>query len=277
MKNILLLTDFSENSWNSIIYALAFFKKIKCNFFILHVSSITDSTTTNNALIGLLSRDDYLKGIQHNMEVLIKKIEKQPINLRHSFKPIIQEPPFIGCIKKIITRFNIYFIVMGKKGSSRLKRLVVGSNTDEVVNKMRCPILVVPENTHFVTPANIIFPTDYNTVITTNMVKTITDLLITYKPIFRIIHITSIKDALTNFQKDNKKKLHKDLHPIEHSFHTFNNFNIEETIEDFIEEQKANLIIMIAKNQNILQRIFIRPNIQRINYHILVPFLILHE
>ena len=36
MKNILLPTDFSENSWNAIKYALQLFKNETCRFFLLN-------------------------------------------------------------------------------------------------------------------------------------------------------------------------------------------------------------------------------------------------
>ena len=36
MKNILLPTDFSDNSWNAIQYAVELFKDEKCNFFLLN-------------------------------------------------------------------------------------------------------------------------------------------------------------------------------------------------------------------------------------------------
>ena len=45
MKNILLPTDFSENSWNAIKYAIHFFEKETCNFYLLYVNRL------NNALI----------------------------------------------------------------------------------------------------------------------------------------------------------------------------------------------------------------------------------
>ena len=37
MMNILLPTDFSENSRNAAAYALQFFKDTPCNFYLLHV------------------------------------------------------------------------------------------------------------------------------------------------------------------------------------------------------------------------------------------------
>ena len=40
MKNILIPTDFSKNSWNAIEYALKFFENSCCNFYLLHVNTI---------------------------------------------------------------------------------------------------------------------------------------------------------------------------------------------------------------------------------------------
>ncbi|VAW26066.1 hypothetical protein MNBD_BACTEROID04-254, partial [hydrothermal vent metagenome] len=48
MKNILILTDFSKKSWNSILYALALFQKGNCNFYMLHAQNIHESEFRNN-------------------------------------------------------------------------------------------------------------------------------------------------------------------------------------------------------------------------------------
>ena len=48
MKNILLPTDFSENSWNAIIYALHFFEKSICNFYLLHVNRLNNIITNDS-------------------------------------------------------------------------------------------------------------------------------------------------------------------------------------------------------------------------------------
>ena len=42
MKNVLLPTDFSENSWNAIKYAIHFLENIECHFYLLHVNRIRD-------------------------------------------------------------------------------------------------------------------------------------------------------------------------------------------------------------------------------------------
>ncbi|MGY8916152.1 MAG: universal stress protein, partial [Flavobacteriales bacterium] len=41
MKNILVPTDFSEDSLNAVIYALELLKKSPCNFYLLHVNDMS--------------------------------------------------------------------------------------------------------------------------------------------------------------------------------------------------------------------------------------------
>ena len=57
MKKILIPTDFSENSWNAIKYAVAFFKKTKCTFYILHIAS-TEDVVIDDALFKAENEQD---------------------------------------------------------------------------------------------------------------------------------------------------------------------------------------------------------------------------
>lgn len=47
MMNILLPTDFSENSRNAAVYALQFFEGVPCSFHFLHVSPISRDKMSN--------------------------------------------------------------------------------------------------------------------------------------------------------------------------------------------------------------------------------------
>ena len=58
MKNILLPTDFSENSWNAIKYAISFFKNQDCNFYLLHIKPIPTIEFNDDPLIMIQSDID---------------------------------------------------------------------------------------------------------------------------------------------------------------------------------------------------------------------------
>ncbi|NNE78446.1 MAG: universal stress protein, partial [Pricia sp.] len=64
---------------------------------------------------------------------------------------------------------------------------------------------------------------------------------------------------------------------IAHSFQSINEKDIRSAIENFVSNDKADMVIMVAKNLNFLQKIFFDTTIEKLSFHTTVPMLILHE
>ncbi|KAA1247545.1 universal stress protein [Aquimarina sp. RZ0] len=279
MKNILIPTDFSENSWNAVTYALSFFKKVQCNFYLLHISPYEEIMDEDSFY---RSKDTVLGEITYNykeqMQLLLKRIRKLPLNTKHKFFTSNEYIFFIDTIRKQIEEKNIDFIVMGTKGASGLKEKTIGSNTGDVITKVKCPVMVIPENARYSEVSEVAFPTDYNIYYKNKVLNTITNVLTIHQATLRILHIAKKEQELTNLQKKNKDYLDDYLaDDIEHSFHFLSNSNIEQAIQCFVESRDIDMITMIAKNLNFFQRILFHPTIEKISYHITIPFLVLHE
>lgn len=278
MKNILIPTDFSENSWNAIQYALSFFKKVNCSFYLLHISRY-------ETMIGDVSfydsKDTVVEKVTHSdkeqMNSLLKRIEKLPLNTKHQFFTINEYIFFVDAIRKQVEEKDIDFIVMGTKGASGLKEKTIGSNTGDVITKVKCPVLVIPEKASYIRPREIAFPTDYNIYYKSRVLDTITEVLTSTDAALRVLHISKKEQELTDLQTKNKDFLNDALTDIEHSFHFLSNPNIEAAVQCFVESRDIDMITMIAKNLNFFQRILFHPTIEKISYHINVPFLVLHE
>lgn len=279
MKNILIPTDFSENSWNAVKYALSFFKKVKCNFYLLHVSSYEEMMGGESFFD---TKDTVVEKVTHSdkeqMQRLLKRIEKLPLNTKHRFFTLHEYIFFVDAIRKQVAEKNIDFIVMGTKGASGLKEKTIGSNTGDVITKVKCPVLVIPEKAQYVKPKEIAFPTDYNLYYRSRVLNTITNILRMNNASLRVLHIAKREQELTDLQKKNQDFLNDYLgEEIEHSFHFLSNPNIEEAVQCFVESRDIDMITMIAKNLNFFQRILFNPTVEKISYHTNVPFLVLHE
>ena len=88
MKNILLPTDFSENSWNAIKYAINFFAKETCYFYVLHVNRLSGVIINDSPYIstGEVIEDVYNKPEKLQLRKITKRIAKQfPPNKKHRF------------------------------------------------------------------------------------------------------------------------------------------------------------------------------------------------
>ncbi|AUP81331.1 universal stress protein [Flavivirga eckloniae] len=280
MKNILLPTDFSENSWNAIRYALNFFENTTCDFYLLHVTR-SNNLETGEMPYGLtpeLTDTHYLKPAKKQLRQLLKQIAKQfSPRKNHRFYTLTDYNFFIDSIRKHIENKKIDMIVMGTKGASGLKEYIVGSNTGDVIKKVPCTTLVVPENTLYAAIKEVAFPTDFSLSYNINTLQPISEIVEETGAFLRIVHINRNGDDLNDDQQEYKGIIEDFFNDYSHSFHFLNNKKVEDAIQCFVESRDINMIVMVAKNLNYFQQILFHTRVEKISYHTDIPFLVLHE
>ncbi|MFO7674620.1 MAG: universal stress protein [Lutibacter sp.] len=281
MKTILIPTDFSENSWNAVKYALEFFKNTACDFYLLHVTLIYNYASGESPVMPLPAIEvidkTVLKQAKTNLKNLIKKIELLPHNPKHRFYTLNNYDYFIDAVKAHVDEKSIDLIVMGTKGASGLKKVMIGSNTGDLITRVKCPVLIIPENANFEEINEIAFPTDYNLFYPTKILNNILEFVKMHNSTLRIVHIAKKDEEVTDFQLENKEFLKNFFAEEKHSFHKITNKKIEDGVQCFVESRDIDMIIMIAKSLNLFQRILFRPTVEEISYHTDIPFLVLHE
>ncbi|WP_298899597.1 universal stress protein [uncultured Psychroserpens sp.] len=280
MKNILLPTDFSENSWNAIKYAVRFFENLDCNFYVLHVNKLSNLAVNDSPLI--LNQDAidtiYVKPTKQKLRNILKRISKLTTNHRkHKFYTLSEYNFFIESIRKTVDEKHIDCIVMGTKGTSGLEKIILGTNTADVITKVKCNTLAIPENAEFTIPREIAFPTDFSLSSNLHVLQPISDILERFKSVLRILHINKNKVVLNNDQEKNKELLEDYFNHQDFSFHYLTDKKIERAIQCFVESRDINMICMVAKNLNYFQQILFHSKVEEISYHTDVPFLVLHE
>ena len=279
MKNILIPTDFSKNSVNAITYAQEFFKNTSCNFYLLHVTKIFNYAGGETPIIASAEaiEQTLLKDTKLRLHKMIKKMKSLHVNSKHNFIPISSYDYFVDAVRNEIVEKKIDLIVMGTKGASGIKEVIVGSNTGDVITRVKTPVLAVPENAKFVSPKEIAFPTDYNIFYQTKILNDISSFMQMHNSTIRILHVARKNEELSKFQKDNKEYLNDFFADFEHGFYKVTNKKVEAGVQCFVEGRNINMIVMIAKNLNLFQQILFKPTVEEISYHTHVPFLVLHE
>ena len=279
MKKILIPTDFSENSHNAIRYALEYYSDVPVNFYILHVSNQNSNfkeveqenfSDFNNEMQTVQGALTFLKEEIKTFQLLSKSQD-------HKFFPLHENLNLVEAIRKQVTEKEIDYILMGTKGTSKINRSEIGSNTCDVITKVKCPILVIPENAKFSGIKNIAFLTDYNCIYRNKVISTLSETLGLHRSPLRVLHVKSLNTDLTASQTDNKGFLHYFFKEIKHSFHFVENKDLEIGIQDFVETWEISLVSIVAKNLNFIQRLLLRPALKTGSYTANVPFLVLHE
>src|SRR5690554_2253467 len=125
-KAILIPTDFSKNAWVVIQYAANLAIEAKSKLILVH--AFVQNETAVKGQMNILS-DELIAEFPEVDYLTICKMG----NLNEVITQVAQKYP-----SKLI--------VMGTKGASGLKYVMMGSNTLNVVNQSTIPVLAVPEN-----------------------------------------------------------------------------------------------------------------------------------
>jgi len=280
MKSILLPTDFSENSWNAIQYALSFFKKSNCHFYLLHVNRFSNLASVDSSYITTQEaiKEAQTKLAKKQLRQYLKRISQElSHNKKHKFYTLTDYNFFIESIRNHVKEKEIDMIVMGTKGASGIKNFIIGSNTGDVITKVPCTTLVVPENAKFNNINEIAFPTDLSISYHIQTLQPISGVLDEFHSFLRILHISKKEKDLNVDQQKHKELLEDYFVNNDCSFHFLTNDNIENAVQYFVKSRNIDMIAMVAKNLNYFQRILFLPTIEEISYHTDVPFLVLHE
>ncbi|WP_394749375.1 universal stress protein [Spongiimicrobium salis] len=281
MKNILFPTDFSKNSWNALVYAMAFFKNTPCKFYVLHVTNAPDIGLNGFSLVtGTEAKEnDVIPPFEQHLNDFLIRIKRTSKNTKHRFYSILDFGTFIEALKRHVKEKQINTIVMGTKGASGIKKIIVGSNTGDVITKVHCNTLIIPQQAQYRLPKEIIFPTDYTIFYSFKVLDTLATLVRKNNARLHVIHVAKESKVWNSEQKHNYTYL-KDFLKEEflgsHEFHLPMGAKIATAIEQFALDHKADMIVMVAKNLNFLQQTLFNSTIEQLSFQITTPFYVIH-
>ena len=273
MKKILLPTDFSDNSWTAIEYALQLYSKVDCIFYVLNSSELKITVTLNMSkkLVETMHKRD-----REQLLEMKQRIETSFYNTKHSIKILLSGEDLFESIDTAIKTYDIDIVVMATKGATGVKALVLGSNTVQIINKINnCPVLVIPDNYNFVALKEIAFPTDYSHFFAHKEIRPILEIAEAYDANIRVLYVAE-ESQLTKEQKFNKSVLK------EHLMYNKTNYQwamrclkVANEITSFIEDYKINVLVMIKYKHSYFESILREPIIKKIGFHITIPFLVI--
>lgn len=278
MKNILVPTDFSENSKTALKYAQMLFGSLECNFYLLYVGTVLDIKADMEALADI--GDGPTGSTKQQLQDLVDDCRKHSTNTGHFFYALHEYGFFVPTIKKQVEDKQIDLIVMGTNGASGLREKVVGSNAGDVITKVQCNTLVVPNEVEFVKPTEIAFPTDLNIFYSYWILKSMTEILYLGEGNFRIMNANKEGIKMNPEQKHNKEFLldfMEETFPGRYSYHSLTNKSVKSAIQCFVESRNIDMMVMVAKNLNFIQQILFDSVVEKISFHTKIPFYVIHE
>ncbi|NAS31489.1 universal stress protein [Flavobacteriaceae bacterium R38] len=280
MKNILVLTDFSENAWNSLKYAIKLFNNNSCNFHFLNtytpnIASYRLMTTNlNNGQI----KNDAAYISKTELKKLKKYIDENWSNPKHTFSYTSSFSLLKDEAKEIIEKENIDFIAMGAKGVSDTEEVSMGNNTIRIIKSIKnCPLLIIPKHSDFRMFNTITFITDFNHFYKPSELSMLLTIAKMHEVNVEIICNQDKSEKLTEQQRYNLEALKKYLDNIKFEIQIPSEGNSFTSIEKQIDNSNHHLIVVPDRLLNFIQESYRLPSIKKELFDLKTPLLIIPE
>jgi len=132
MKTVFAPVDFSSVSMNALSFAAEIAKRASAKVIVTNILKENESEKDS---------EEKLKSIESNLKNSFGQDLKCEMKVTHG--------DLVSSMKEMIAIHRPELIVMGTKGASGLKKILIGSNTVNLLGKITVPVLVVPEVARF--------------------------------------------------------------------------------------------------------------------------------
>ena len=271
-QHLLIPTDFSDNAWSAAMYAIKLYANVPCTYYFSHTWTFLNSGSRTYISPSYLT--PLKEKCKKQLEAVKEHAQKMSTNEDHQFETIYNEGELWDSIALAIKKHAIDLIVMGTKGATGAKKILLGSNAVTVINKIkRRPLLLVPNKCEYVTPKNILFPTDLSRTYGDEL-QPLLKLAKLHNALIDVLHIEG-KEELSETQNKNLETLQGYLKDYEHRFNWLSEYDKKSTaIMDFIEQNDINVLSMINYEYSFIESLTKEPIIKKIGFNSKIPFLV---
>jgi nucleotide-binding universal stress UspA family protein len=267
MKKILVPTDFSQLSQVAVVFAVHLAEKMKAEVI---VASVIDSSPAQDKSLPRWKKlaDQLEEAAEKNAKQLLQEVKSQVDYPSISYVSL-SGYPMESAIDDYAKMKNIDLIVVGTRGATGLKKVVLGSNAAAIIDNSSVPVITIPAETKFKPWNKIVYATD------------LTHIEQEIKPILRFgeyfgseIHILHV---LPTDSEKTMREIKEDTAALEDlanvHFHFVKSNNIAEEVELFVKEKKADVLVTFTHKLDFYEKLLGRSVTRELTFHSHLPLL----
>ena len=266
---ILVPTDFSELSRVAVMYAAGLAKRLKAKIILLAV--IHTNSASASSLHWKRLEEEMVKVAEDDAAEMIKIVRKDTTGeVEISYRSTIGSP-VENKIEIFAINNAVDLIVMGTKGATGLKKVVLGSNAVAVIDNSSRPVIVVPGQTEFTQIGTIVYATDL--VNHEEEIKTIASFASLFDADIKVLHVLPGDSAKNIDAKQTAANLIKLAKYPKISFQISRNDHIANEIDSFVIDQKADMLAMFTHKLDFYEKLFGKSVTRQLAFHSRLPLL----
>ncbi len=272
MNKILIPTDFSEGARSAALYALALFGEQEYQYFLTNAFEVVPH---ENPSVLLKMMDDRKLEVVARLEEEKKEIEETLGDKTVKLECLAEVGPLANVVDFLVKKYGIDFIVMGTKGASGLKEVLIGSNTYDVIHEAICPVIAVPESARVRPTASLVFASDLTDIQDLAVLDPMRSLARQLDAQVQIVTVVAPEEGSIADQSLEREALNQYFGTIKYSLHRIVHESIHEGLDQFVQAQEGGLLVVLAREKDWFERIFARNLTRKIALHTTVPLFVL--
>ena len=272
IKKILVPVDFSDCSINALRFAIEAAQQLKARLHLFHAYHIPIPVAEMTLAMDAKIVEDFQAKAEANYTELKKDIPSL-LEVTDSF-----EIEFAFAIDAIIKREqqDIDLVIMGTKGATGLREVLMGSLTADVISKSNIPILAIPGDAKSCEIRKIVFATDFNKVDDPSCWDIVEAIVEGFSASLDLLHVNPNLGATSVEKAEEAFHLDQYLKETEHEFQFVTEKDVEKGINDFVNNNQVDMLILMPQKHNLFGKLFHQSVTKKMAYHTHIPMLAFH-
>lgn len=256
MKQIVVPTDFSANANHALSYARMLARLLKLPLRVAHIITPELTLVGHNRLQAL-----------EQLNALVVPIDNESYS--------IGEGDFATEMAALTTQTDL--VVMGTKGASGLRKILIGSNTVRCLDALNSPMIVVPDLAEIEPPRLIIHSADLKEVPDDNALDALKLVATACHAEVRIVHFRDGGKLHFGEVMEKRREQHSLEPEVKVSFRFIDAPNANDGLAYYLDHKPEANMVSVVKRAHAGLRWFATDHVKEMAYHTRIPLLVLRE
>lgn len=275
VKRILFPTDFSEPTESALPFLLNLAKKTNSEVVFFNAFAIPEMIT-----------DLPYDAIEKEVEVLEVNSSRQLNDLVDRVR--VYEPDvkltilsragaFSSELKNVIDEYDVDLVLMATKGVDGIVPGIFGTHAAHVIEKVRCPVIVIPQQTTLRTVKNIVFASEYHEE-DLNTIRFLAFLAAYFEATLTVVNVYS-ENLILERLKTNEFQMMVEETVVYHGlrFKYIKGDDVFKALRDYVEENGVDLLAMTTHHKGLFKRLFEGSMTRKMVSHGNAPIMAFHS
>lgn len=282
MKKLLIPTDFSDISKNSIVYGFHIAELLNLEVNLVHVLELYKfaAGTSEAELISTILPADNIQEMEVAATESFTRLMDDIRSQYTSTAPYTIKVVAGHLINEMVVQSgndDIEFMVLAVAGNQDLITRFTHNTISSIINDAVCPVLIVPSGFVFRIPSKVLLATDFNKS-DLDVLSIFIHVFGQFTPDIEVVHIApKVIDFKTELKFAGFKQLileRKDSSKID--FKLINNKHVVQGLLDTIKADDVDMLIMLKEHDSFFTSLFANKT-ERIAHYLKIPMISFHQ